>query len=58
MIVVLVARWLFPQRDALGALGGTAALFAAGFLLSAIAATVSWRLAERPYFAAVRVRQS
>jgi exopolysaccharide production protein ExoZ len=58
MIVVLVARWLAPQRDALGALGGTVALFAMGFLLSAIAATVSWWLAERPYFAAMHVRQS
>ena len=58
MIVVLVARWLAPQRDALGALGGTVVLFATGFLLSAIAATVSWWLVERPYFAALHVRQS
>ena len=58
MIVVLVARWLYAQRDVLGAVGGTLALFATGFLLSAIAATISWWLAERPYFAAIHVRQS
>lgn len=58
MIVVLVARWLFPHREALGAVGATVALFIIGFVLSAIVATVSWRLAERPYFAAMRVRQS
>jgi exopolysaccharide production protein ExoZ len=56
MIVVLVARWLSPQRDALGAFGSTVALFATAFALSAIAATASWWLAERPYFASRRAR--
>jgi peptidoglycan/LPS O-acetylase OafA/YrhL len=50
MIVVLVGRWLMPARDALGPLLCTLALFAAAFALSAMAATVSWWLAERPYF--------
>ena len=46
MIVVLVARSV-AQADASLA---TAAIFAGGFVLSAIAATALWWIAERPYF--------
>ena len=51
MIVVLVARAITPYADALGPVGGTIVIFVAGFVLSALAAAVSWWLAERPYFA-------
>jgi len=48
MIVVLVAR---AVDGALTPLAATLVIFAAGFTLSAIAATISWWIAERPYFA-------
>ena len=47
MIVVLVARAV----DGLGIVAAAGAIFGAGFALSAIAATLSWWVAERPYFA-------
>jgi exopolysaccharide production protein ExoZ len=50
MIVVLVARVVAAHLAALGAVGGTLAIFVAGFALSAAAASCSWWLAERPYF--------
>lgn len=49
MIVVLVARAV--DAAAVGAVAATVTIFAAGFALSWVAAAVSWRLAERPYFA-------
>ena len=48
MIVVLVAR---SVDGVLPPVAATLAIFAVGFTLSAIAATVSWWIAERPYFA-------
>lgn len=48
MIVVLVAR---AVDGALPPLAVALAIFGGGFILSAIAATASWWLAERPYFA-------
>jgi peptidoglycan/LPS O-acetylase OafA/YrhL len=54
MIVVLVARQV--DAAAVGPVAGTIALFAAGFALSALAATLLWRLAERPYFAWAHAR--
>ena len=54
MIVVLVARSV--HTHAAGAPPAMAALlvFAGGFVLSAVAASASWWLAERPYFAKSR----
>jgi peptidoglycan/LPS O-acetylase OafA/YrhL len=49
LIVVLVARAV----DGSAPVVVTTAIFAGGFALSALAATVSWWLAERPYFARV-----
>jgi peptidoglycan/LPS O-acetylase OafA/YrhL len=46
MIVVLVARAVEGEPP----LAAAVAIFGGGFLLSAIAATVSWRIAEQPYF--------
>ncbi len=51
MIVVLVARAVTPHGDAWGALPATMVIFGAGFVVSVAAATVSWWVAERPYFA-------
>ena len=51
MIVVLVARAVHPHSEAWGALPATLVIFAAGLVLSAAAASVSWWAAERPYFA-------
>ena len=56
MVVVLVARALEAHVKALGPLVVAIVIFGAGFVLSAIAATASWWLAERPYFAWVRRR--
>lgn len=53
MIVVLVAR-TFLGGTAAGALTVTAIIFAAGFVLSACAASALWWAAERPYFAYLR----
>lgn len=50
MIVVLVARAVMPYGEAWGALPATVAIFVGGFVLSAIAAVLSWWVAERPYF--------
>jgi peptidoglycan/LPS O-acetylase OafA/YrhL len=50
MIVVLVARAVADTAPAVA----TAAIFAGGFALSAIAATALWWVAERPYFAYAR----
>jgi peptidoglycan/LPS O-acetylase OafA/YrhL len=50
MIVVLVARAVEGQSAAVAAI----AIFGGGFALSAIAAALSWRIAEQPYFAWVR----
>jgi exopolysaccharide production protein ExoZ len=50
MIVVLVARAVEHAAPA----AATAAIFAGGFALSAIAATALWWVAERPYFAYAR----
>ena len=47
MIVVLVARAVEGQPAPVAAI----AIFGGGFVLSAIAATLSWRVAEQPYFA-------
>jgi hypothetical protein len=46
MIVVLVARAAEGTSPAVAA----AAIFVAGFALSAAAATALWWVAERPYF--------
>ncbi len=51
MIVVLVARAVGPHGDAWGALPATMVIFGVGFVLSVVAAAVSWWVAERPYFA-------
>ena len=50
MIVVLVARAAEGMHPALA----TAIVFAGGFALSSAAATASWWIAERPYFAWAR----
>ena len=50
MIVVLVARAVAVQHAAWGDATTALAIFGGGFALSAIAATTSWWLAERPYF--------
>ena len=52
MIVVLVARAVEHAAPAIA----TAAIFAGGFALSAVAATALWWIAERPYFAYARNR--
>lgn len=48
MIVVLIARTL--QFRGLGLVTASAAIFLAGFAASALAATILWWVAERPYF--------
>ena len=53
MIVVLVARAVASRTDAWLAV---LAIFIAGFALSAVAATLLWRIAERPYFEWIRRR--
>jgi len=54
MIVVVVARAVAPHGAAWGLLPSTLLIFGGGFVLSAAAATLSWWLAERPYFGWVR----
>jgi peptidoglycan/LPS O-acetylase OafA/YrhL len=56
MIVVLVARAVAPHAAAWGMGPSLLAIFGGGFVLSAAAATLSWWLAERPYFDWVRGR--
>jgi len=51
MVVVLVARAVAAFGPALPPLAGTVAIFAGGFVLSAVAAALLWWSAERPYFA-------
>jgi peptidoglycan/LPS O-acetylase OafA/YrhL len=52
MIVVLVARGVAGATPLVAA----AAIFGGGFALSAIAATISWRIAEQPYFRWAKAR--
>jgi len=47
MIVVLIARAV----EGMPPLPAAAAIFGGGFVLSTIAATILWRVAEQPYFA-------
>lgn len=54
MIVVLVARAVDTHAAGMSPVTVTALVFAAGFVLSAVAACASWWLAERPYFARSR----
>lgn len=56
MIVVLVARAVALHAAAWGLVPSTLMIFGGGFVLSAVAATLSWWLAERPYFGWVRGR--
>jgi peptidoglycan/LPS O-acetylase OafA/YrhL len=54
MIVVLLARVVAAHATTWAALPSTLLIFVGGFALSAVAATVSWWVAERPYFRRVR----
>jgi peptidoglycan/LPS O-acetylase OafA/YrhL len=54
MIVVLVARAVDPHARTLGVMGGSIVIFVGGFALSFVAASLLWRLAERPYLRHVR----
>ncbi len=54
MIVVLVARGLTAQAGTWHPWAVIGTLFIGSFALSVTAASLSWRLAERPYFAWVR----
>ena len=54
MIVVLVARAVRTHAAGVSPAAAAAVVFAGGFALSAVAASASWWLAERPYFAKSR----
>ena len=54
IVVTLVAHALAPHRDTFGPLLGTVLLFSVGFVVSTVAATILWWLAERPYFVWIR----
>jgi exopolysaccharide production protein ExoZ len=54
MIVVLLARVVAAHAAPWGAVPSTLLIFGGGFALSVVAATVSWWVAERPYFRRAR----
>jgi len=58
MIVVLVARAVRTHAAGVPPAAAVALVFAGGFVLSAVAASASWWLAERPYFAKSRTARA